>query len=86
MKKNINSHNPQEVEGMNFEEESMDDCCREHNAYHSKKIVCQFINMYNSFLAPATECNKGKSEKEKVEEEVDEEEEEEEEKGEKMKE
>ena len=58
---------------MNFEEETMDDWCQVHNAHYSEKTCQEFINMYNVFFVPTTECKKGKSEKEKVEEEVEEE-------------
>ena len=58
---------------MNFEEETMDKWCRARNDNHSEKTCYEFINMYNVFLAPAVECKKGNSGKEKVEEEVEEE-------------
>ena len=46
-KNKINNPKPQEVESINFEEETMDKWCRSHNDYHSKKTCCEFINMHN---------------------------------------
>ena len=47
---------------MNFQEKTMDCWCQPYIDYHSDRIFHKFINMYklinmyNTFLAPTTEC------------------------------
>ena len=69
-KKKTNYHNPQEVEGMNFEEETMDKWCQAHNDNHLEETCRKFINMYNIFLEPILKSKKGNNDKEKVLEEI----------------